>query len=145
MELYALRDGCSLHPCHDDDAERLRALHAGTPVLITVSEARNIRLHRRYFAMLNAAWSVLDESARHLFRDNEQCFRRSLTLLAGFTDPVFNPRTGEWLEVPRSISFEHMGETEFRQLYDATLRVIYERFAPAGERRDAFDRALHDF
>lgn len=146
MELYALRDGCSLRPCYDDDADKLRNIRNGRPVLITISEARSIRFHRRYFAMLNAAWDVLGEGNRKLFRENLDCFRRSLTVLAGFTDPVYNPRTGEWSEVPRSISFERMGEGEFRDLYDGTVRTLFECFIPNDcGRRAAFLSALSGF
>lgn len=145
MELYALRDGCSLLPCYDDDADKLRSLSAERPVFITIHEARSVRMHRRYFALVNTAWGCMAEGERRLFRDNLDCFRRSLTLLAGFTDPVYNARTGEWNEVPRSISFENMGEHEFRQLYEATIRVIFDRLIPDSGRRDAFLLALHDF
>ena len=114
MELYALRHGCQLLPCYDDDAEKLKSIRDGHPVLVTIAEARSIRFHRKYFALVSTAWECLDGRWRIRFRENLDNFRRTLTLLAGFTDQVYSPSSGEWLEVPRSISFERMSEAEMR-------------------------------
>ncbi len=143
MELYALRDGCTLRPCYDEDAERLKSIRGGQPVHITIAEARSIRFHRKYFALINTAWECLDGRWRIRFRENTDNFRRTLTLLAGFTDQVYRPSNGEWYEVPRSISFERMSESEFRLLYNATLNVLCEQFLPESDgRRDTFFNEL---
>lgn len=146
MELFALSDGCCLRPMYDEDSSKLHCLSRQRGYRITVSEARNIRLHRKYFALINTAWECIDESWRTKFNDNIDCFRHSLTLLCGFTDPVFNPRTGEWTEVPRSISFERMSESEFRDLYDRTIRQLFITFLPEGsERQKSFYAGLKDY
>ena len=146
MELYALRHGCQLLPCYDDDAEKLKSIRDGQPVLVTIAEARSIRFHRKYFALVSTAWECLDGRWRIRFRENLDNFRRTLTLLAGFTDQVYRPSSGEWLEVPRSISFERMSEAEFRQLYNATLNVLCEQFLPEADgRREALLNELAHF
>lgn len=146
MEMYALRHGCELLPCYDDDAEKLKSIRDGQPVLVTIAEARSIRFHRKYFALVSTAWECLDERWRIRFRENLDNFRRTLTLLAGFTDQVYRPKSGEWVEAPRSISFERMSEAEFRLLYDATLNVLLGQFLPEESgRRDAFLDELSHF
>lgn len=147
MELYALRDGSSLRPCYDDDYDKFKSIKEGQPVHVTIAEARSIRFHRKYFALVSTAWECLDGRWRIRFRENLDNFRRTLTLLAGFTDPLYIPSTGEWVETPRSISFERMSEAEFRLLYDATLRVLCEQFLPTDTdgRQDAFLREISRF
>lgn len=147
MELYALRtaDTERLLPCFPEDAEKLGRLQRNKPYLVTISESRNIRLHRKYFALINTAWGVCGESLRRKFRSTDN-FRRSLTLLAGYTNPLYNPRTKEWIEIPRSISFERMSEQEFERLYEDTLRIIREQFIPRNKlARDAFEEELKNF
>lgn len=144
--MYALRHGCELLPCYDDDAEKLKFIRDGQPVLVTIAEARSIRFHRKYFALVSTAWECLDGRWRIRFRENLENFRRTLTLLAGFTDQVYLPSSGEWIETPRSISFERMSEAEFRLLYDATLNVLLGQFLPEESgRRDAFLNELAHF
>ena len=146
MEMYALRHGCELLPCYDDDAGKLKSIRDGQPVLVTIAEARSIRFHRKYFALVSTAWECLDGRWRIRFRENLDNFRRTLTLLAGFTDQVYLPSSGEWIETPRSISFERMSEAEFRLLYDATLNVLLGQFLPEADgRRDAFLNELSHF
>lgn len=147
MELYALRtaDTGRLLPCFPEDAERIERLQRNKPYLITISESRNIRLHRKYFALINIAWGACGEEWRKRFRNTDN-FRRSITMLAGYTDPVYNPRTEEWIETPRSISFERMSEQEFERLYEDTLRIIREQFIPRNRlAREAFEEELKTF
>jgi hypothetical protein len=147
MELYALRtaDTGRLLPCFPEDAERIERLQRNKPYLITISESRNIRLHRKYFALINIAWGACGEEWRKRFRNTDN-FRRSITMLAGYTDPVYNPRTEEWIETPRSISFECMSEQEFERLYEDTLRIIREQFIPRNRlAREAFEEELKTF
>ena len=147
MEVYALRssDSDTLLPCYAEDSRKIGLLKRGRPYLVTISEARNIRLHRKYFALINTAWAATGEEWRRKFRNIDN-FRRSLTLLAGYTDPVLNTTTGEWIEVSRSVSFERMGAEEFENLYRDTLAIIRERFAPSGRiDRKAFEEEIKDF
>lgn len=147
MEVYALRssESATLLPCYEDDSRKIGMLKRGKPYFVTISEARNIRLHRKYFALINTAWGATGEKWRRKFRSIDN-FRRSLTLLAGYTDPVLNLATGEWIESPRSISFERMGEEEFENLYRDTLCIIRERFLPSGRiDRAAFEEELKNF
>lgn len=147
MELYAtLSDGCCLRPMYEDDLAKIRCLSRDRGYCIKILEARNIRLHRKYFALINTAWECLDEQWRVKFRQNIDCFRRAITLLCGFTEPSFNPRTGEWTEIPRSISFESMSESEFQQLYDLTIRQLFLTFLPRDSaRQKAFYAELKDY
>lgn len=145
-ELYVLRgaDG-GLMPCYAEDAAQIERLARGRVYLVRVYEARNVRLHRKYFALINAAWEACGEMWRKKFRSKEN-FRKSVTLLAGYTDHVYNARSGEWVEMPRSIAFDRMREDEFEQLYDATVRIIRTQFAPRGRlAREAFEEELKEF
>ena len=145
-EIYVLRDaGGGLLPCYAEDAAQIERLERGRAYLVRVYEARNVRLHRKYFALINAAWGACGEVWRKKFRSVDN-FRKSVTLLAGYTDHVYNARSGEWVEMPRSIAFDSMCEDEFEQLYEATLSIIRTQFAPSGRLdRAAFEEEIKDF
>jgi hypothetical protein len=56
----------------------------------------------------------------------------------------FNPRLKEFVEVPRSISFEKMDEVEFSELYDRSKDVIWSIIGRYVSEED-FERCLINF
>jgi hypothetical protein len=56
-------------------------------------------------------------------------FRKDLTIMAGFYEPVWNAR-GEVRLEPKSIAFGSMSEDEFARLFSATIDVILQKILP---------------
>ena len=101
------------------EADKLDDL-MGREVMALVSQPRNIHFHRKYFALLGAARSMIDED----YTLNQ--FRALCTVGAGYCDFI----AGEdgMVAVPKSISFSNMDETEFGRVYQDTLTFICKKW-----------------
>lgn len=128
---------------NDNDYEAKRKLKIGQIYKVEVKQARNYELHKKYFALINCAWEYLTEAATDHFVTPEQ-FRKTVEISAGHCDRVYSLERNEWVEVPKSISFEKMGEFEFRELYENAKRVIFAVFLKHVT-FEQFDEALRDF
>jgi len=109
-----------LKPAYDSDLEAFTKIPKGEIVQIDYVKKRNIKFHRKYFALIKLAF------------DNQQVYqntdemRYDITMTAGFTDEITNKITGEITLRAKSISFDSMDETEFSDLYTKTKEVICE-------------------
>lgn len=128
---------------YDEDYDLKKRLKVGQSYVADVKVARNVGFHRKYWALLNAAWSLLPERTSNGFRSLEG-FRSYVIVAAGFYELYFNPRLKEFVEVPRSISFEKMDEVEFSELYDRSKDVIWSIIGRYVS-EDDFERCLINF
>lgn len=100
---------------------------------IEFSSPRHLAHHRKLFALLQL---VADCSEVY---DTPERALLALKLATGFCDPLAHPVTGELLMIPRSISFESMGQDDFdvwyAQALDAVSTVLVPHLKP--EARDA--------
>lgn len=143
MKLNLLCTQQGLVPMYDDDYDLKKRLKVGQSYVADVKVARNVGFHRKYWALLNAAWSLLPERTSNGFRSLEG-FRSYVIVAAGFYELYFNPRLKEFVEVPRSISFEKMDEVEFSELYDRSKDVIWSIVGRYVSEED-FERCLINF
>ena len=143
MKLNLLCTQQGLVPMYDDDYDLKKRLKVGQSYVADVKVARNVGFHRKYWALLNAAWSLLPERTSNGFRSLEG-FRSYVIVAAGFYELYFNPRLKEFVEVPRSISFEKMDEVEFGELYDRSKDVIWSIVGRYVSEED-FERCLINF
>lgn len=128
---------------YDEDYDLKKRLKVGQSYVADVKVARNVGFHRKYWALLNATWSLLPERTSNGFRSLEG-FRSYVIVAAGFYELYFNPRLKEFVEVPRSISFEKMDEVEFGELYDRSKDVIWSIIGRYVS-EDDFERCLINF
>ena len=143
MKLNLLCTQQGLVPMYDEDYDLKKRLKVGQSYVADVKVARNVGFHRKYWALLNAAWSLLPERTSNGFRSLEG-FRSYVIVAAGFYELYFNPRLKEFVEVPRSISFEKMDEVEFGELYDRSKDVIWSIVGRYVSEED-FERCLINF
>ena len=143
MKLNLLCTQQGLVPMYDEDYDLKKRLKVGQTYVADVKVARNVGFHRKYWALLNAAWSLLPERTSNGFRSLEG-FRSYVIVAAGFYELYFNPRLKEFVEVPRSISFEKMDEVEFGELYDRSKDVIWSIVGRYVSEED-FERCLINF
>lgn len=143
MKLNLLCTQQGLVPMYDEDYDLKKRLKIGQSYVADVKVARNVGFHRKYWALLNAAWSLLPERTSNGFRSLEG-FRSYVIVAAGFYELYFNPRLKEFVEVPRSISFEKMDEVEFSELYDRSKDVIWSIIGRYVSEED-FERCLINF
>ena len=124
MKLNLLCTANGLVPIDDDSYEEKKKLKIGQVFLAEIKIPRNYKFLKKAFALLNAAWSLMDENQQAAWRSKEG-FRNYLTVAAGHYEVYWNPRLREFLEFPASWSFDKMDEPTFSDLYDRMLDVVY--------------------
>ena len=143
MKLTCINTAHGLVPMYDEDFDEKKKLVIGRAYECDVKVLRNVRFHRKAFALLNAAWSLMNEHQQAGWRSKDG-FRNYLTVAAGHYDVYFNQRLNAFVEMPRSWSFDKMDDAEFSALYDRMKDVI---FAVLGNRvtEEVFDKVLANF
>lgn len=114
----------------DEDYEKKKKLKRGTVYECVIKEYRNYEFLKKYFALINCSWEYLLESQRTFFKDNIECFREAVQVAAGHCAMCYSVKRQDWIEVPKSISFESMTEDEFSSLYERVKDIIYQMFIP---------------
>ena len=124
----------SLFPASEEDAELLSKIKLGKTVKLTLTRTRNVKYHRKYFALLNLAfdyWTPPEKEVPVYMRGqqpekNLDTFRSDITILAGFYDATYR-LNGDTKLVAKSISFYNMSEDNFEKLFSATIDVVINR------------------
>jgi hypothetical protein len=132
MEILLLRTQQGFAPADDDAREDIKRFKLGSVARMKVTLARNLRFHRKFFALLQVGYQYWSETCepieykgRPVLPDFER-FRKDVIISAGFYRPVWNIK-GELRVEHESISFGSMTEERFNQLYDAVIRVLLEK------------------
>ena len=129
---YMKRVWSKLVPDDPISEEAIRAIPPGEVVMIRWSRPRNVKFHRKFFALLKAGFELQDHF------DNLEAFRFWLTIKAGFFDIVQAP-DGKIMFIPKSISFAKMSEDEFEALYNHIIDILITEF---GVTREDVERVL---
>ncbi len=125
----------ALAPADAEASTFIEKLKAGQGVRATVRKARNVKFHRKAFALFKLAFEVwepvtpLEYKGLPVAKDFDR-FRKDMTILAGFYKPVYNVR-GELRLEAESLSFSSMDEERFEQVFRAVLTVVWDRVLKA--------------
>lgn len=143
MKLQLFNSPSGLIPLYDSDFEEKKKLKVGVVYTAEIRVPRNYQFHKKFFALINAGYSLLPERTQHGFRSVEG-FRQYVLVAAGFYETFFHPRLHQFVEIPRSISFASMDEAEFDDCYNAVKNTI---FALLGDRvnEQTFEQYLSNF
>lgn len=128
MELYLLNTASGLKPCYDSDYDEKKKLKLGYTYKARITLARNIDFHRKYFQLINTAWAYQNEATTRHFKEDINCFRKTVEVAAGHCDTVYSLARKEWIDIPKSIAFDKMDEAEFQNLYDRVKDVLFSVF-----------------
>lgn len=110
-------------PEYRDSLERLGN---GEMVTVNITKPRNIKLHRKFFALIRALWDMENVSEEF---DSEEGVRAWITVAAGhYTSMQLN--SGIEVRIPKTINFAEMDDTEFREFYDKAVNAALQRFLP---------------
>lgn len=121
----------ALAPADEAARELVGKLKTGQWVRATVRRARNVRFHRKAFALFKLAFDAwepvtpLEYKGMPVAKDFDR-FRKDMTILAGFYKPVFNAH-GEIRLEPESLSFSAMDENRFETVFKAVLNAVWDR------------------
>lgn len=131
LEVFVSRSPSgSLVPAFPGDSDKLSTLPKGRVFKATLVQPRNLRFHRKGFALLQVAFELWAEGlpvgveykGEHVAPDFDR-FRKDLTILAGFYEPHYDIR-GNVRLTAKSLSFSSMDEEEFGRVYSALLDTV---------------------
>lgn len=120
----------ALVPADAQSAEYLQKQKIGQGFKASFTRARNIKFHRKFFALLHYAfdaWEPVEKTykGKPIAKNFDQ-FRADITILAGYRETVV--RIDGTVRInPKSISFSSMDEDEFAELYSAVIDVLLRR------------------
>ena len=128
MKINLLNTMSGLKPLYDSDHDEKKKLKIGEVYEATIKRPRNLSFHKKYFALINLAWEYQNEKAVEHFHQNIELFRKTIEVAAGWCEPIYSIDRKEWVEVPKSISFDKMDADEFEQLYERVKDVLFKYF-----------------
>ena len=128
MELRLLNTPSGLKPLYDEDYDQKKKLKIGEIYKVKITIARNINFHRKYFALINCAWAYQNERTTKHFKNNVECFRKTVEIAAGHCDTVYNLSLKSWVDIPKSIAFDKLKQEEFEDLYERVKDVLFTTF-----------------
>ena len=110
---------------------KLETMKPGAWLRMEWSSPRNGPHHRKFMALL------------HLVTENSETYNTipkaliAVKLAAGYFDPATDPRTGEIVPIPHSISYDAMGQEDFDVFYSAALDGVLQVILPTMSRETA--------
>jgi hypothetical protein len=127
----------SLLPAHDSDHEKLKKVKALSMVECDIKQPRNLKFHKKFFALLNMVYQNQPEDCTI---QNFDHFRKYLIKRSGYFEEIQTP-TGVTYEAD-SISFGSMTQETFDKLYSDVLDTIIKIYQ--WQKSDIVDN-LEDF
>ena len=142
LNLVCTSDGFRV--ADDNDYEQKRKLKKGVVYECTIKQFRNYKFLKMYFSLINCAWEFLTEQQREFFHEDVEVFRKCVEVAAGHYELHYSIARKEWLQIPRSIAFDKLSESDFSDLYVRVKGVLFQTFI-SEERRKEFEYLLKDF
>jgi hypothetical protein len=125
MKIFLLNTPSGLKPLYDDDFSEKKKLKIGETYVAEIKLVRNPKFHALFMALVNLSWEYLDERNQKGFKNNKELWRKYLICTAGFVDVFWSPKLHEYVEYPKSISWDKMDEAEFHDLYDRVRDIVF--------------------
>lgn len=139
--VYLIKKNGFLIPSSECDQENIALMTDGKTYKCEFSSPRNIRFHRRYFALLDVLFNIFDpEPVSHkgeVAIKNRERFRKDIAIATGHYELVVSIK-GECKAEAKSISFASMDETKFSELYSRTIDYGLLRIAK-GKTKEEID------
>lgn len=134
--VFAKAQGQTLVPVDDNAARLVRSLKLGAGISVEASRMRNVRFHRKFFALLRLAFDSWEPQAADfdmmrsgavvpVAKDFES-FREHVLILAGHCDATYGADGSVRLKA-KSIAFENLDDFEFEEIYKRVVDVVWER------------------
>lgn len=144
MEIHLVRTSLGLQAYSDEDYDQLNKIKVGSVVKAKIVQPRNVKFHRKFFAMLNAAWDCLTEQQRDNLHSKDN-FREQLLITSGFVEPLYDMYGQKFLERAKSISFAKMDEPAFSEVYNRVLDTILTLLVGNGVSEEEFNYILRNY
>lgn len=123
------------HEAYTKLKRRLERMKPGTWFRMEWAVPRHGPHHRKLFALLAL---VADNSETY---DTTEKALVAVKLVTGYAEPAIDPRTGELVQVPQSISYDSMDQDKFDLFYEAAIDGVL-RYILTGMDRGTADRLM---
>ena len=137
----------ALAPYDEEQADKLAKIKAGAVVRADIAQMRNVKFHRKFFALINFLFGIWEEGMPvveyrgNAIKPNKRRFRKDLIILTGRHEATFNIR-GEMRLEAHSIAFGRMSEEEFEKLFSDVIDVALNRVL---NRPDLTEERIRDY
>jgi len=149
-DIYLNKRYGTLLPASESDADIINTLSDGETFKCSFSRPRNIKFHRKYFALLDILYELfspapVDYKGSPVLKNRER-FRKDIAIACGHYDLVVNLK-GEVRAEAKSISFASMDEVAFSQLYSLTIDYGLQKIAidKTRDELEAWVQSIIDF
>jgi hypothetical protein len=117
-DLYLIRTLTGFAAVDDAGKDLLRKIKMGKVVKCDVSQPRNIKHHRKFFALLHTVWSAAGDwpTVDDLLVE--------LKIKLGITHDVIIRESGEVVKIVGSISFAAMDQAAFDAFYESAIKAL---------------------
>lgn len=124
MKIYCRVTSDGLIPLYDSDLDEKKRLKIGTDVEVEVKKARNIKFHKKFFALLRLVLDNMPDGLKKYYEIyNEESFlfqiKEDLKLFK-----EYKGGRKEYL----SISFEAMDEYTFSRFYNIVVKLMLTKY-----------------
>lgn len=121
MKINVVKDKDILRPIDERSFEELRKIKDGRTFVCEIKRPRNLKHHRKYWALINLISENLDNVT-------PEALSNAVKLLMGHVVIV---KFGEtMISYPDSISFEKMNQDAFNDFYRRAVQAICEHVIP---------------
>jgi hypothetical protein len=111
-------------PADEASAEAARRFEIGQTYKGDVVKPRNLKTHRRYWALVDLIYQNSDQ-----FKSKDQV-HQYLKIRAGHSTTIISKSTGELFHVADSISFDTLDDIQFYEVYKRMLDVVVQDILP---------------
>lgn len=121
----------TVRPASAIDEEQMREIPEGREVKFLVSVPRNIKFHRKFFALLKVIFDMMSEDDRAgygIINQDQLLIRLKLDL--GLYD-LWISHEGNVIYIPGSISFGKMDNSDFDRFYKDVINVAIGKYVPS--------------
>lgn len=151
MKILVQRKLSGLAPAYPSDADEIAKLKYDETYEVTIKQPRNIRFHKKFFALLNLTLVNLPEGFTLTTPDGQELPIKTVDDILWHV----KMQTGHWetkytlggkvIYEPKSISFAAMDDTEFNDFYQKAVDVILKYFLPHTEQSELEEMVATEF
>lgn len=134
MKFVLQKRNGALVPVDDEGFEILAKIRDGREVMCEITQSRNPKHHRLFFA-------ILKFMVEHTDIDSIERAKNMIKIATGHVDDII-ASNGNVHYVLRSINWESMGQDEFSAFFDKAVDKITTRWLPEGTSADDVRREI---
>ena len=139
MDIYCKVMSQGLVPLYDSDLENKKRLKEGVVVKCKITNPRNLRHHKKYFALVKLVLNNLPERlTEQLNIRNEKDMHRRFKRDLGYFKSYVNEYGEREIEYD-SISFSAMDQFEFEKFYYQAVDLAAYKYLPGTDRQDVIE------